>query len=366
MTTPAALYDAQHGETMPIGRVQKPRRPIPQNGTPTRRLSSDMMDADRNGHTESTMAQRDWLWRDLGDLADEPEATHLVNGLLVNGNITLLYAPIKVGKSRLLMGLLASLAAGGPQFLGMELKTTRTLLFSEEPPTVLGERVRDFKVPTGMHIVNTASALAMPPDAFAAQMRTAHEQESKQHGSFGLIAVDTLGAFVNCKDWNDYTATTAAMAPLRDLARSLPNVAILLLHHQSKAGGADWAGALGSTALAGNADQLVRMSKKNSQHQITVGGRNKPDPFPFDEPTTISISSSGVEFIGTATHMAADVLFEQLGDAPSTIKEIREALGEDAPTLDVSRNALRALVSDGKAQVTKGAGRKGDSYQRAS
>ena len=151
-----------------------------------------------------------------------------------------------------------------------------------------------------MHVVNTASALAMPPQEFADEVQAVYEDVSGPDGPYGLIAIDTLGAFVNCRDWNDYTQTTAAMAPLRDLARRLPRVSILLLHHQNKAGGADWAGALGSTALAGNVDQIIRMTKKNAQHQITIGGRNKPDPFPFDEPTTISIASTGIEFVGTA------------------------------------------------------------------
>ena len=311
------------------------------------------------------VAKRNWEWQDLGDLRDIPAATHLVPGLLIQGNLTLLYAPIKVGKSRLLMGLLASLAPGGRPFLGMNLKNTRTLLFSEEPPTVLGERVRDFGVPARIHVVNTAAALAMPPAAFAEEVRAAHKRENDQHQNVGLIAVDTLGAFVNCRDWNDYTATTAAMAPLRDLARSLPKVAILLLHHQNKAGGVDWAGALGSTALAGNVDQIVRMVKKNSQHQITVGGRNKPDPFPFDEPTTISISSTGIEFVGTATDMAATLLTDYLGEEPVTITELRTAMGDDAPSDDAVRRALKAMAESGKVTRAKGKGRKGDTYQRA-
>ena len=178
--------------------------------------------------------KRDWLWRDLGEFADIPEATHLVNGLLIEGNITLWYSSIKSGKSRMLMGLLAAMSPGGPQFCSMDLTTTRTLLFTEEPPAVIGERVRDFGVATGMHIANEAAALAMRAEDFAEEVLSAYTSNG---GDFGLIAVDTLGAFVNCGDWNDYTATTAAMAPLRLVARSLPNVAMLLLHHQNKAGG---------------------------------------------------------------------------------------------------------------------------------
>ena len=177
--------------------------------------------------------RRDWQWRDLGTFADIPAATHLVNGLLIEGNITLWYAPVKTGKSRLLMGLLAAMSPGGPQFCGMDLADTRTLLFTEEPPTAIGERVRDFEVPAGMHMANEASALAMQADDFAEEVYTAYQANG---GDFGLVAVDTLSAFVSNSDWNDYAATGAAMSPLRQLARSLPRVAILLLHHQNKGG----------------------------------------------------------------------------------------------------------------------------------
>ena len=189
-------------------------------------------------------ATHDWKWLDLGAFASVPAATHLVNGLLIQGNITLWYASVKSGKSRMLMGLLAAMSPGGPKFCGMDLPTTRTLLFTEEPPTVLGDRVRDYKVPEGIHVANQASALTMRPEVFVEEVEAAYKFHG---GNFGLIAVDTVGAFVNCGDWNDYTATVAAMEPLRRLARDLPGVAILLLHHQNKAGGADWNGALGST-----------------------------------------------------------------------------------------------------------------------
>ena len=311
------------------------------------------------GAPDEDAVRHDWQWRDLGTFADIPPATHLVNGLLIEGNLTLWYGSIKSGKSRMLFGLLAAMSPGGPQFCGMDLEDTKTLLFTEEPPSVIGDRVRTFKVPAGMHVANEAAALALRADDFAEEVYAAYQHNG---GDFGLIAIDTLQSFINCGDWNDYGATSAAMSPLRQLARSLPNVAMLLLHHQNKAGGADWAGALGSTALAGNADQLVRMVKKNGQHQITVGGRNKPDPFPFDEPTTISISEAGVEFVGTATDIAASLLTDYLGTEPSTIKELREAIGDDAPTDDAIRKALKGMVDSGKITKAKGAGRKGDTY----
>ena len=309
-------------------------------------------------------ARRDWEWRNLADAADIPAAIHLVNGLLINGNITLWYAPAKTGKSRLLMGLLAAMSPDGPQFCGMDLAPTPTLLFTEEPPTAIGDRVRDLRIPReANHYYNSAAALAMRAEDFAEDVYAAYHNNG---GAFGLVAIDTLSAFVNCGDWNDYAAVGAAMSPLRQLARSLPNVAILLLHHQNKAGEGEWNGALGSTALIGSADQLVRMAKaKNGQHTIIVGGRNKPDPFPFDEPITIAISETGVQFVGTAADAAQDILADYLTSEPTTIKDLREAMGEDAPTDDVLRPVLKAWVAEGKVvQVTESKGNKGATYRR--
>ena len=304
----------------------------------------------------------DWQWRDLGSFAEIPAPVHLVNGLLIEGNITLWYAPSKTGKTRMLFGMLKSLAPGGPQFCGMDLPDVPAMLFTEEPPNVIGERVRDYAMPTGIHLANEAAALAMKPDDFA---ETVWREYQANGAGFGLIAVDTIGPFINNADWNDYASTTAAMAPIRQLARSLPGTALLLLHHQNKAGGADWNSALGSTALPANADQLVRMTKaKNGQHTITVGGRNKSGPFPFDEPVTIAISSDGVEFVGTAADLAGDLLADHLTTEPTTIKDLRTAIGDEAPSTDVLRDALKVWIAAGRAvEVTPAAGSRGATYK---
>ena len=312
---------------------------------------------------EAVPGRYDWLWRDLATFTDIPAPVHLVNGLLIAGNITLWYAPSKTGKTRMLFGMLKSLAPGGPPFCGMDLPDLPALLFTEEPPNTIGERVRLYEIPaSGMHIANEAAAMAMKPDDFA---ETVYEAYQTNGAGFGLIAIDTIGPFINCGDWNDYGQTTAAMAPIRQLARSLPGVAILLLHHQNKGGGTDWATALGSTALTASADQLVRMAKgKNGNHTITVGGRNQTDPFSFDEPMTISISNAGVSMIGTATDEAGAIIGDHLGSEPMTIKDIQESMGDEAPTTTVLRNALKVAIAGGKVEiVTEGKGSRAATYR---
>ena len=309
-------------------------------------------------------ARHDWLWRDLGTFADIPAPVQLISGLLIEGNISLFYAPPKTGKTRLLFGMLKALAPGGPKFLGLDLPDVSALLFTEEPPAVIGERVRDYAMPTGVHIANEAAALAMAPADFA---QTVYQAYQDNGGNFGLIAVDAVGPFINCPDWNDYGAVKAALAPIRQLARDLPTVAFLLTHHQNKGGGSEWAGALGSTALTGNVDQLIRMGKgRNGQHTITIGGRCKPDPFPFDEPVTISLLPNGsVDLIGTASGEAGELVAEHLGTEAMTVKALEEAMGEDSPSHGMVTKAIKAMVEAGTAEVVaeRGKGQRATTYR---
>ena len=314
---------------------------------------------------EAVPARYDWLWRNLATFADIPAPVHLVKGLLIAGNITLWYAPSKTGKTRMLFGMLKSLAPGGPQFCGMDLPDLPALLFTEEPPNTIGERVRLYGIPAaGMHIANEAAALALKPDDFAETVYRAYQTNG---AGFGLIAIDTIGPFINCGDWNDYGQTTTALAPIRQLARSLTEVAILLLHHQNKAGGEGWGGALGSTALTASADQLVRMAKgKNGHHTITVGGRNRADPFPFDEPVTIGITNAGVEFVGTASDEAGELLAEYMASEPMTVKALEEAMGDDGPSHAAVTKAIKGMVDAGTAEVVaeRGKGQRATTYRR--
>ena len=303
-------------------------------------LKPDMVGIFLGKLREWTEAPRlDWKWRNVGDFASEPAPVHTVSGLLIEGGLTLLWSPVKTGKSTLLMALLMALSPGGPAFCGMDLPPTPTLLFTEEPASVLGERVRQFEIPVeGRHFANSAAAMVLPPDDFAEEVRKAYTLHG---GGFGLIAVDTLSAFVNCNDWNDYSLTGSALSPIRQLARDLPQCSFLLFHHQNKANSDGWGGALGSTALTASADQLVKMGlSKTGKRTITVGGRYGTDPFPYGEEVNLSITPKGVEILGTVSDMAGELIGEHLGNDPTSVKEMMTAMGDHAPGRKAMDEAL--------------------------
>ena len=301
----------------------------------------------------------DWRYADLADFADLPMPEPLVNGLLYEGNITMLYGPVKTGKSRLIMALLKSLTIGGPAFCGMTLLPTKSLLYTEEPPAVVGQRVRDCQIPADNHMANQAAAIALPAADFAQEAYTACRVRD-----FGLLIVDTLGAFINLQDSNDYTQTGAVMGPLRQLARMLPHTAILLLHHSNKAGGDRWASALGSTALTGQADQLIKLGMQNGKHQITIGGRCGAGPFGWDEPNTITIAAHGVDLIGKAEDANDDAILTVLQAASQPITPKQIAADIDGLTVAKARVAVNRMVGSGDVrEVVPPSGNRPGQYQ---
>ena len=270
-------------------------------------------------------ARHDWLWRDLGTFADIPAPVQLISGLLIEGNISLFYAPPKTGKTRLLFGMLKALAPGGPKFLGLDLPDVSALLFTEEPPAVIGERVRDYAMPTGGHIANEAAALAMSLPTSRRRLSgvprtTAATSAYLPWMQSGLLLTAQTGTITGGQ--GGFSAYPPACAR--------PAYSGLFINPPPKqGGGSEWAGALGSTALTGNVDQLIRMGKgRNGQHTITIGGRCKPDPFPFDEPVTISLLPNGsVDLIGTASGEAGELVAEHLGTEAMTVQGARGSYG---------------------------------------
>ena len=125
---------------------------------------------------------------------------------------------------------------------------------------------------------------------------------------------------------------------------------------------------MGSTALTANTDQLVRMAKaRNGHHTITIGGRCKPDPFPFDEPVTISLLPNGsVDLIGTASDEAGELLVEYLGSEPMTVKALEEAMGDEGPSHAAVTKAIKGMVEAGAAEVVaeRGKGQRATTYRR--
>ena len=306
----------------------------------------------------------DWQWRDLASFADFAAPTSVVSGLLIEGGLSLFFGPVKSGKSTLTMALLKALSPGGPEFCGLRLVPTSALVFSEQPPSVMGAHVREFGIPAGAHMANEAGAISRPAADFANDVYKAYHENG---AGFGLVVIDTLASFMNIQEVNSYGEVSSIMAPLRQLLVQIPNLAILMLHHLNKAGSEGWAGALGSTAMTAQSDQLIRLGLKDGKRSLTVGGRYPTAPFPYDEPMTVSITPAGVEIIGNAADDCADAVlavFQTLTE-PAKISAIVAKVG-DGHSVGSVRLAIRALLNQGDiVEVDKARGNVAATYQIA-
>ena len=304
----------------------------------------------------------DWQWRDVGTFTEIEPPTPVVSGLLYEGGLTLLHAGIKIGKSTLLWAMIRALSPNGPQFCGMDLPNVQALIFSEEPPHIIGERARQFQIPVACHYANEAAALAMPPDDFAA---SAYADYHKLGGDFGLIVVDTIGSFLNIQDFNSYSEGGKAMSPLRQLLRQLPSVAMLVLHHDNKGSTTEgFSKALGTTNFGGQADQLIHLRKKDGKRQLSVGGRYSVAPFEYETPMVVDIGPAGVQILGTAADLCATDVGRLLAtySEPATVKAIAGDLGDTHNDKNI-RDALASMVADGEVVIAeKGKGNRPTTY----
>ena len=312
-----------------------------------------------------------WTWGNLRTIADDhPDPRHVVPGIAICGCISLLYAPPKAGKSRFTFGILAALEPDGPEFCGMKLDPARVLVFSEEPVLTLGARAREFGIPSStLHVVNVEPAKRLKPDELAREIYRAYYAEG---GNFDMIVIDTLSAFIAVDDFNDYAKVSAMMEPLRQMIAKLRIVALVFCHHQSKSSDSSGhSGVLGSQALSGACDQLIRLGRSphGGGHTLTIGGRFA-SKFPFDEAINISISPNGIELAASDKVLAEDVVRLHLPDTVFTIRELVTLIGatsaDAAPARVAISEVIHKMVEAGEVKkLSDSRGQIAATYQRS-
>ena len=181
--------------------------------------------------------------------------------------------------------------------------------------------------------------------------------------------IDTLSTFIDLKDSNDYSQVQAQLAPIIQMGQTIgaeDGTATVLTHHSRKSSGEGSDSVLGSRKVAAIVDTLIKlniaqgdgMRKLSVQSRFGVGERGDHLAITFELP-------AGEYRLVNDTDFAEDLVADYLGSEPLTIKELREAMGDDAPSDDVLRPLLKAWVTEGKAErVTTSRGNKGATYRR--
>lgn len=288
-----------------------------------------------------------WLWQDY----------------LAFGAVTELDARIKVGKTTLTLALCRAVLDGLP-FLGLPTAKSRVVYLTEQPRSSFNAALakagllgRDDFVYLRWH-----DTIGVPWPAVVA----AAVEQCAQHGA-GLLLVDTLAQFAGIADENDATEALAAMQPLQ-LAAERHGLAVLLLRHERKSGGAVGDSARGSSAFGGIVDVVLSLRRLEGDGRRTlreIHAISRFDTTP--ECVVIELTPTGF----TAHGDRADVAFREAVAVVLQICPTNEgdaltlrALTEAAP--GVKRTTLQRALDDllRKEQVVRiGAGKKGDPYR---
>jgi hypothetical protein len=187
------------------------------------------------------------------------EPDWLVEGLLIAGGLSLIAAKPKVGKSVLARNLAAAVASGH-SFLDRAVKPgTVIYLAHEEKEAEVRRHFRKLGI-TGdealfIHIggIGTGALIELSGAVY-------------EHHPV-LVVIDPLFKFTRAKDVSDYAEITAVLDPLLLLARDA-DFHLTLVHHAPKQERESGDDVLGSTAIFGTVDALVKLRRKRDDSRV--------------------------------------------------------------------------------------------------
>jgi hypothetical protein len=207
----------------------------------------------------------------LHDLFEAPEEQQkwLVEDLLPAGGMSLLAGKPKAGKSTLARQLALSVATGKP-FLQRETQQGAVIYLAlEEKRQEVKDHFRALGATGGELIkIHYGSAPVAAMD---------EAKNLLQRHPASLLIIDPLFKFTRVKDANDYAQMTAALEPILALARKT-GTHVVCVHHAGKAERSDTADSiLGSTAILGNVDTALLLTRHEEYRTIASRQRYGQD-----------------------------------------------------------------------------------------
>jgi hypothetical protein len=307
-------------------------------------------------------------WGDSLD-QDEPVDDWIWPGILRPGQITLMTALPKTGKTTLLSHLLAHRQSGTP-LLDRPVRPGLTAVLTEEGRGLWNPRRR--KLGFGRDVCFFFRPYSLRPTHEEFAELIAQLLDLKARRGVDLVVFDTLSRFLPLRCENSTESMQQALAPLTSLAEH--GLATLLNHHPSKGRAAPGRAARGSIALPAFADILLELHPfaadvAGDRRRLLLGfSRNDETP----PSLAIELNEEGT---------ALTILPEQLdSDFPDCWPELRAVLEDAAEPLtrmrllerwpeDFQRPTLRTLgnwlktACKGNQVARSGTGRINDPIQ---
>jgi predicted ATP-dependent serine protease len=271
----------------------------------------------------------DIVGHDFGDLPNE-HVDWLWKGYLATGNMTVLAAPPKAGKSTLLFELLKCSRAR-ETFLGLETQPAKVLLFTEESVSLLANRRRKLRDPDlDLHVVTLQPGLTWPKIM-------AYSKWKAQQG-YNLVVLDTVSRFWPVQNEGDAVQVLQALTPFLSIVRQ-EGFALLLIHHTRKGGGAEGNAMRGSNAILGSADiglefQRITPWDKGKRRRIDALSRYGETP----DTIIAELTDDGYQLAAEGVAIEKDIMFIVTMNGVVTAEEVVDA------TATSVRNAQRVLA----------------------
>ena len=290
------------------------------------------------------------LASDLEEMIQQDQE-YIVHGLIPKGWLSLFLADPKCGKSMVVRNLIHAIMNGG-QWLGREVEQQGHVLYlawEEGPDDVwrhFSQMGLDFSTAP---LVLSFGRNGTDPQRWAHWLAQAVEQVQP-----ALVVIDTLARLIPFEEVNDYAKAMQNMTPLLEIARS-SGAHIMALHHTRKSGGEHGSESMGSQAIYGSVDMMVRLTRQGDQRYISTDGRPhdriaEPVAILWDDATG-QISTGGTLADGENTSLEDEVC-RLLEDAPAPMRlpEIRTALKANQNRV---QRALLGLVKRGLVSQQK-------------
>lgn len=220
--------------------------------------------------------------RTYSDLRDDltlPSFEYAVDGMFCLGEVSMIVAEAKMGKTWLGVQL-AVCAARGLPFLDRKVRQMKVMYLDIEMGSV-DERARSMAVAQELGVIDKELDIAFIAGDEQDTVPTLDNLEEGLDGFMEekgwdfkdlLIVLDTYGEMAGDLNESSATATKQVLAKVRRLARRR-NCAVLILHHTTK----DGEQYRGSSAIRATVDNLMylRWAKREEQQRARVG-RGKP------------------------------------------------------------------------------------------
>lgn len=250
-------------------------------------------------------------------------------GYIYRGWTTLLSGYAKSGKTTLLSQFLRDIAP------------VQALYIAEEPPAILGERIKD-TAEIFSHVI-FAPALNKSLEEIVLLVNSTEAE---------VIVIDTIRNLLQIRDENDNSIVVQRLVPIIGTARE-NNKTLILCHHTRKGGGQYSEGAAGAGAFMGLVDvglEIRRDSYDSDSPRREIHGWGR---LHLIEPLSYQLANEGsLEALGSPQSVRKETVkaevLELLGPDKVSTKQVWDSMGEGRPSQEQVRRALVELAEEGE------------------